>query len=61
MPREPKTLSCDFKDCTVRKSEDFWGSGFPGWGGLMGIMWDNKEVMLCPDHLISVCKLIKGE
>lgn len=55
MPRLPRAISCDRKGCDSTLTEDGYGQGHPEWGGLLGILMDDLEVILCPACLKDVC------
>ena len=61
MPRQPNTLSCDYEGCKNDSTERFYGEGHQGWGKLLGILWNDQEIYLCPEHLDYISKVIKPE
>ena len=55
MSQECRILTCDMQGCGARSQEIAYEKGFPGWGGLVGILKDKERVILCPQCLKLVC------
>lgn len=52
-----RKVTCDI--CSEEYSEKEYGSGFPDWMNIHGIILDgNAEIWLCPKHAIDVAEFI---
>lgn len=61
---EIRTWVCSVRDCVETVAEEKPGYGFPGWGGIGGLM--DKETgedraHICPEHMKVIKRFINGE
>lgn len=56
-----RLIKCDIPGCTAEHLEEIAGGGWPGWGQLKGINFNNRgEPYLCPRHLGMIANFIDG-